>query len=133
MEVRHTSRRAKGNSFEYDCEASLKQVFPHIRVTERRGFARGFDLISDEEKMVVECKNHASFSWNELVRLHQKLEKNAPDGYTTYLIFHANRSPVLVMLSGEISPEHVVCTFQCLFSKPWVKHEPVKRKGGVER
>lgn len=107
-----------GNSFEYDVEFSLKKILDYddIICTERRGFAEGYDLKSDKSKTLFECKRHAGFSWNELVKYFDKLASRTPDGYTPLLIFRAKRQPCLVMFKDV---GYVVMEFSAYFGSPF--------------
>lgn len=116
-----SSRRSKGNSFEYDCEYSLKAVYPDIRATERRGFAEGYDLISEYRSTVFECKFHKSITWNELEGIYKTLEKRTLKALARFVIFKTNMQPVLVFDGRDI------CKFETQFCVEWQKR-PKKAK-----
>lgn len=106
--MKSTSRRAKGNSFEYNIEASLKPIYPNIRCLERRGFVRQFDLLDEENKIVIECKFHKSLTWNELEGYFDKLWDKKPDtNYTPYIVFKTNRQPVLVFYQNTLGARYI--------------------------
>lgn len=106
--MKHTSIRAKGNGFEYNIEESLKQVYPDIKCTERRGFVRQFDLIDEVNKIVIECKRHKGISWNELEGYLDKLLDKRPDKiYAAYLVFKCNRQPVLVFYQNTLGARYI--------------------------
>ena len=75
-------QRSKGNQFEYECEHNLKKMFQTVKTLERRGFAKGWDITcnnSDISQVVVECKNHKSMSWNEMVKTLKNLIDKKPE------------------------------------------------------
>ena len=96
MVTRRTAK-AKGSSFEYDCQESLQDIYPDIYRTAERGFQRQYDLRSDEHKVVFECKRLKGMSWNQAKKFFLKLQEKKPDGYTGGLLFQSNRQPCLVM------------------------------------
>ena len=96
--------KSKGNSFEYDLCYTLSKVYPDIVATERRGFVNGYDLISKEKQIVIECKFHQRFTWNELVGYLAKLKSRSPVGYAPFLVFKSNHQPVLVMSGNMVTP-----------------------------
>ena len=106
------SRRNKGNQFEYNVEYSLKTCYPDIRALERRGFARGYDLISNEYKVAIECKFHQSIVWNELLKIYHTIEKRAENNFAC-VVFKTNRQPVLVFNGSSIVP------FESYFGVPF--------------
>lgn len=119
--------KSKGSQFEMDCEHSLRPVFPNIKRLGGEGQYREIDLECTEHNVVFECKRHAGFNWNPLVKIFEKLEKRAPDGQGHYLLFQANRQPPLVMyrcMTGRIE----VTTFEDFFETPFEKHKTVKHK-----
>ena len=119
------SRRAaksKGNQMEYSVRDSLVQIYPDIILSKQEGFVRQYDLISHKEKIVIECKKHKGFNWNELVKTFWKLEDKAPDGYVSYLIFQSNRQPDLVMARALISSRKTIQCFWDVFKTPFIKH-----------
>jgi len=127
--VTRRSAKNKGASMEYDTLESLQKKYPEMYLTSKQGFQQQYDLRDDKNCIVVECKRHAGFSWNELIKLFNKLETNAPEGYTCYLIVKANRQPCLVMQRslGDVGPIYVD-EFEDSFSVPFIKHTPIKKK-----
>jgi len=115
---------------EYDTLESLQKVYPDMYLTSKQGFVQQYDLADDKNQIIVECKRHAAFSWNKLVKLFEKLEKSAPDNnYTCYLIFKANQQPAIVMQrSNPINGTLYVEGFEDCFNTPFIKHTPIKRK-----
>jgi len=76
---------------------SLKPKYPDIKITKQLGFVSQYDLIDDTKKIVIECKCHKGFSWNELEKYYLKLKEKRPEGYLPIIVFKSNRQPVLVM------------------------------------
>jgi hypothetical protein len=99
-----SSRKSKGAQFEYNIQDLLKEIYSDILLTKELGFQLQYDLVSNNSKIAIECKFHRSMTWNECVKLFNKLESKAPKGYNCFLIFKTNRQPVLVMykISGKI-------------------------------
>lgn len=115
--------KAKGSSFEYDCQHSLKAIYPDIYRTSERGFQLQYDLECD--KAVFECKRLKSMSWNQAVKFFEKLESKCPEGKEPYLLFKSNRQPCLVMSRTYWSEEDhwpVVMEFEKQFRTPFEKH-----------
>jgi len=121
--------KAKGSCFEYDTLESLQAKFPDMYLTSKQGFVQQYDLIDDQVKIAVECKRHKGFSWNELVKLYNKLMFHAPRSYTCYLIIKGNRQPTLVMYNRGNG--YVMKDFEDLFGIPFIKHTPIRRKQNV--
>lgn len=120
--------RSKGKTFEYSCLESLQQKWPDMYLTAERGFQKQFDLCSDKDNIAVECKRHSNFSWNELIKLFYKLEKNAPDKYLCFLIIRANQQPGLVMYRRVDNNKINLCNFEDFFGVPLIKHTPIRKK-----
>ena len=120
--------KSKGASFEYDCQTSLKPSFPDIYRTSERGFQLQYDLQSDLNKTVFECKRHKKVSWNEAKKYFLKLKTKAPEYYTSYLLFKPNRQPCLVMYGS--SHGIIVSEFENLFRTPFIKHKSTRNRGG---
>jgi len=118
--------KAKGSSHEYDCQESLQPIYPLIYRTSERGFQLQYDLRSDCEglKAVFECKRLKSLSWNQAKKFFEKLEKVAPEGYSSFLLFKSNRQPCLVMYQDI----HGICvrTFEDVFKVPFLKHKSTR-------
>lgn len=119
------NRKSKGSQFEYSVLDSLKAGYPDIVLTKQLGFVRQYDLISEFGRIIVECKRHRGFSWNELKKYFIKLEERTSHEYRCYLIFQANHQPPLVMfrLNGL---SIIVIEFDDKFCK-FRKHEGVKK------
>ena len=98
-----SSARDKGNAFEYDVEYSLKARYPDIRALEKRGYARGYDLISEQAHIVIECKFHQSMTWNELVKIFETTRQRAEPNMAV-VVFKTNQQPVLVFIGSRIIP-----------------------------
>src|SRR3990167_595323 len=111
--------RSKGSCMEYDCQASLAQKFPNVYLTKQRGFQLMYDLQCDDSRQVFECKRLRGISWNELVKLHAKIERQKPEGYYSFILFKSNHQPCLVFNGSLIK------TFEYIFGVPFIKHEPV--------
>lgn len=122
MVTRRTAK-SKGNSFEYDCQESLKKGFSDIYRTAERGFQRQYDLRSDGGLVVFECKRLKGMSWNQAKKYFIKLESVAPVGYDRYLLFKSNQQPCLVMYRyGGILVEE----FETCFEGKFVKHKSTR-------
>lgn len=113
--------KQKGSGFEYSCRDSLIPAYPDILITKQLGFVSGYDLISKKELIVWECKRHKGFSWNELVKWYEKLEKNSPKEYSCILLFKANHQPCLIMYRRIIHTLHVE-TFEDYYGYSFIKH-----------
>jgi hypothetical protein len=119
--MKHRSQITKGNQFEYSCYDSLKPIYPDINLTKHLGFVRQFDLVSEEQKAVFECKKHKGFSWNELIKFFKKLQEKAKDYEDHYLIFQANRQPTLVLyINSENKP--TIRLFKDVFGLDFIVH-----------
>ena len=137
--------KQKGSQMEYSCYDSLKSIIPDIRLTKQLGFVGQYDLISDKEHIIIECKRHKGFSWNELYKYFIKVSEKAVDlslsskdnsglRYIPYVVFQANRQPCLVMkrtmfidkmIQGEKVLDKntiVVVPFEDYFGTPFVEH-----------
>lgn len=124
MVTRRTAK-SKGAGYERDVLESLQTRFPDMYLTHHKGFVQQYDLCDDKVNVVVECKRHKGFSWNELIKYLVKLKDNAPRLYTCYLIFKSNNQPSLVMYNRGNG--YVVKDFEDFFGVPFKKHTPVKR------
>jgi len=118
--------KSKGSQFEMGVRDSLIQLYPDILLTKQEGYISQYDVISKVDEIAIECKAHQSFSWNELTKLYEKLKEKAPQGYICYLIFKANRQPVLVM-TETCKDCYCVEEFDNQFGKPFIKHVGVKK------
>lgn len=117
--------KSKGNQFEYDCQASLKAIYPDIYRTSERGFQQQYDLRSDTGKVVFECKRLKGISWNQCVNFWCKLRERTPLGYNSYLLFKSNNQPCLVF---DIHMHPHITTFENKFLTPFIKHESTRKK-----
>jgi hypothetical protein len=120
-----SSRRDKGNKFEYDTEYSLKSVYPDIRALEKRGYARGYDLISEQSSVVIECKFHKTITWNELVKYYE-LTRERATGMKVLVVFKTNQQPVLVFDGYSIYP------FEAVFDVPFQIRPKGLSKGEIK-
>lgn len=103
---------------EYSVRDSLSQVYHDVLLTKQEGFVSQQDVIIHSVRVVIECKRHKGFSWNELKGYFDKLQSKAPEGYKSLLIFKANHQPCLVMSNGYIVQE-----FKTYFGVEFIKHE----------
>jgi hypothetical protein len=126
MVTRRTAK-SKGNQFEYDCQASLQPCYSDIYRTAERGFQRQYDLRSDFDKVVFECKRLKGISWNQCKKFFDKLESKKPEDYKGYLLFQSNRQPCLVMYKGYFDIIEV-CEFKDKFNLPFIKHKSTRAK-----
>jgi len=110
---------------EYQTQASLTPLYPDMFRTSERGFVLQYDLQSDQGKIVVECKRLKAFSWNQLSKFYYKCKDKAPERYTAFLVFKANRQPALVM--HEVKGEYLtVNLFADVFNTDFVCHKTGK-------
>lgn len=116
--------KSKGNQFEYNVQASLKQIMPDMQLTKHLGFKNEFDLASMDKSVVIECKCHKGFSWNELKKTYLKLEERGKEFKTKYLVVKGNQQPVLVCGDGPCG--FSVAEFEGFFGIPFIKHEPTR-------
>ena len=136
--VTRRSAKVKGSQFEYDCHASLKQrrSFDGISLTKERGFQRQFDIKIPiynypDRYLAVECKRHAKFSWNQLLKLYKKLVSKTPDADNHYLLFKPNLQPCLVFYFNEPDNRYEITPFPDFFGVPFIKHESTRPKKSV--
>ena len=135
-----SNRKSKGSQFELSCRDSLAQKYPDVLLTKQEGFVKGYDIWIPSAKIVIECKKHKGFSWNELEKYFLKLEerfkanKDENDNgiYTPYLIFQGNHQPCLVMANEGFAtiPTLLVKTFESWFGIPFLKHKGKKEIEG---
>jgi len=118
--------KSKGSQFEMSVRDSLLQIYPDTLLTKQEGFVKQYDITVPSRNIVIECKRHKGFSWNELRGYYAKLRLRAQKGDTCYLIFQANRQPCLVMfwIAGTWIG---VMTFEAVFRVPFIKHTGVKK------
>lgn len=121
--------KSKGSQMEMDCEASLQQIYPDACRTHDRGFIKQYDIISEQGKIVCECKRLKGISWNQLEKFYQKLIMVSPLGFDTYLLFRSNNQPCLVMYQKLYSSNNClsISKFEEIFGKSFIKHQPTKR------
>jgi len=119
--------KSKGAQMEYSVADSLRPIFPDILVTKQLGFVSQYDLVSKDSMIVIECKKHKGFSWNELMKYFIKLEEVAPEKYKAFVIFKSNHQPCLVMYRHKISREIVVSLFYDVFELDFIKHVGKKK------
>ena len=122
----------KGNPYERDCEASLRQTFPDAHRTHETGYILQYDIISPNSQTCYECKRLKGISWNQLEQFYKKLKQAAPEGYKCYVLFKSNHQPALVFQVDEMFACYCIKTFTETFGVNFVKHEPVKRNKKVE-
>jgi hypothetical protein len=119
--------KQKGNAFEYDCQASLKQIMPDIYRTSERGYQMQYDLRSEKENSVFECKRLKAITWNSLEKFYRELE-NLVGKPKAYLLFQSNFQPCLVFYR-DFDDHHLhIKRFEDVFNVPFIKHESSRRK-----
>ena len=109
---------------ELNTEHSLKAVYSDIKRMGGEGQYLQYDLISERNLVVFECKFHKSISWNEAKKYFHKLITKKPTDYEPYLIFKSNQQPVLVMYLTE--GRLTVREFEAVFGVVFEKHKSVK-------
>lgn len=119
--------KSKGSQFEYDCQYSLSEIYPDIYRTAERGFQRQFDLCSDNDEVVFECKRLKGISWNQLVKFYEKLVDVTPTAKERYLLFQSNRQPCLVFYLNKLN-EYVIKEFYDVFNEFFEKHPSTRVK-----
>ncbi len=120
------SAKSKGSSFEYDCQESLKQIYPDVYLTKQKGFQLQYDIQTDKGSRVFECKRLKGISWNQLTKLMDKLNMVKPNDYRGYILFQSNFQPCLVFDGQSIK------RFETIFNTSFIKHEPVRRNENVD-
>ena len=120
MVTRRTAK-SKGNQFEYDCQHSLKKIYPDIYLTKERGFQMQYDLMSDKAQLAFECKRLKSASWNQLKEFCIKLIE-ASGKPLAYLLIKTNRQPCLVFFYSSRDRAFVMMEFEDHFGVPFEKH-----------
>lgn len=123
--------KQKGNSFEYDCQDSLKQVMPEIYRTSERGYQRQYDLKDDKSNSVFECKRLKGISWNQLEKFYNLLimvsfKISRKKDANVYLLFQSNHQPCLVFYDFGDHHFHIK-KFEDVFHVPFIKHESTRR------
>jgi len=123
--VKLKTAKAKGSSFEYDCQESLKVRYPDVYRTSERGFQMQYDLRTDIGEMVFECKRLRAMTWNQAKKILQKLFTVKPTDFTPYLLFKSNQQPCLVMYMDDTG-YYCVKEFTAVFGIPFIKHESTR-------
>ena len=119
--VTRRAAKSKGSQFEYDCQHSLKHLYPDIYRTAERGFQRQYDLRSDDAHLAFECKRLKGFTWNQIKGYLDKLKSKIPETERlAYLLFKGNNQPCLVAYyrTGYM----IVKEFEAEFGVPFEKH-----------
>lgn len=115
--------KAKGSSFEYDCQHSLQAWAKHpvIRTAER-GFQMQYDLRIDTDSgyIAFECKRLKGISWNQAKKYLDKLYNVASDAEMVFLLFQSNRQPCLVMFMHY--GIYAIQEFEAFFYVTFEKH-----------
>lgn len=119
--VKIRTAKSKGSQFEYDCQHSLKQLYSDIYRTSERGFQMQFDLCSDLFEICIECKRLKGISWNQLVKLYEKLIDVTPTARKRYVLFQSNRQPCLVFYRDKYDV-YTIQKFSNFFGVPFEKH-----------
>ena len=126
MVTRRTAKN-KGSQFEYDCQYSLKPLYPDIYRTVERGFQMQYDLRSDKARLAFECKRLKGFTWNQIKGYLDKLHSKIPDSETlAYLLFKGNNQPCLVAYYDR--GFMIVREFEQEFSLRFEKHPSTRSK-----
>jgi len=128
--VSRRAAKSKGSQFEMDCAYSLKKVYSDIIRLGSEGFQMQFDLQSDAEEAVFECKRLKGLSWNQLVKLYDKLIDVTPTAQKRYILFQSNRQPCLVFYetSDDDCWEFKIKEFESVFGVPFEKHPSTRVK-----
>ena len=113
--VLRRSAKNKGSQFEYSVFDSLLPIYPDLKLTKELGFVLQYDLVSEKNRLAIECKFHKTMSWNEMKKIHNKLIEVASDYSEHVLIFKTNRQPVLAF-DGMI-----VMEFENIFAVPFIQ------------
>lgn len=126
--VKVRTAKSKGNQFEMDCCYSLKTIFEDIRRLGTEGFQAEYDIDCEIESIAIECKRLKGISWNQLVKIFEKLKQVTPHRLNRYVLFKSNRQPCLVFY--EQTDGYVIETFKSVFGVEFQKHEStrIKRK-----
>ena len=120
------SAKAKGSSFEYDCQHSLNQRMHDVWRTSERGFQLQYDL--EDSSSIYECKRLKSMSWNQAKKFFYKLKEiSIPKGKSPWLLFKSNRQPCLVMFEDTYEVLSVV-EFKDAFGCDFEKHPSTRKK-----
>jgi len=120
--------KSKGSQFEYDCQHSLKAIYPEIYRTSERGFQLQYDLECDGA--VFECKRLKGMNWNQakkyFIKLLSKTPKKGLVFKYSFLLFKSNQQPCLVMYFAD--DIFTVRTFEDVFCVPFEKHPSTRVK-----
>jgi len=121
-----SNRKSKGSQFEMSVRDSLAQKYPDVLLTKQEGFVSQYDIFIPSVRIIIECKRHKGFSWNELEKYFLKLEKRVEaikdEHCIPYLIFQGNHQPCLVMLK-ILQSYLIIKTFQSQFDISFIKHK----------
>ena len=125
-----SARKSKGSQYELSVRDSLAQKYPDVLLTKQEGFVAQHDIIIHSAKIVVECKRHKGFSWNELVKYYRKLQSRCPETYTPFIIFQSNHQPCLVYTEYVYEGDNLgmVSRFEDYFGVPFIKHKGKKKE-----
>jgi hypothetical protein len=125
------SAKSKGSQFEYDVVASLQQLYPFTYRTAELGFQRQYDVeVKDNSAahntlLIVECKRLKGISWNEALKLYNKLLFKKPSScQKAYLLFQSNHQPCLVFF--DINGVHTIKRFEDVFGVDFIKHKSTR-------
>jgi hypothetical protein len=121
--------KCKGNQFEYDVQASLKQLWQDVYRTSERGYQLRYDLHTDEGKAIFECKRWRTISFNALVKIYALLSPDSSERshLKPYLIYQTNNQPCLVYYHDEKGC--LIRPFKDVFGVPFIKHPPTRGPG----
>lgn len=121
----------KGNPFEKDCLYNLDKLKFKCKLLNDN--YPGVDIIAEGENYgyVIECKNHKSFTWNELIKILKKTQENTEKlfpfdikseevPYYSMVIFKPKRTPVLILSDYGDSPPFIM-TFEDFFHTKFEK------------
>lgn len=129
--VTRRAAKSKGSSFEYDCQHSLKSLYPDIYLTKERGFQMQYDLRSDKAHLSFECKRLRGISWNQAKKYLVKLHSKIPTAESlAYLLVKTNHQPCLVAWLKDTEGEGVMVMteFEDYFGVPFEKHPSTRSK-----
>ena len=120
-----SNRKSKGSQFEMSVRDSLAQKYPDVLLTKQEGFVSQYDIFIPSVRIIIECKRHKGFSWNELEKYFLKLEKRVEaikdEHCIPYLIFQGNHQPCLVML--KILQSYLIKKFKSKFDISFIKQK----------
>ncbi len=91
-----------------------------------------YDLLAQKDNTLIllECKRHKAFRWNELIKYYDKLKSTEKLNDTIVkshsLVFKANNQPVLVMI--KTNHGLIVTTFESAYGGTWLNEIPKNYK-----